>query len=758
MDHRLNAILNSVNGGGEPMEQMKTSIRLRKLSKVTALATFLGVTPGCGLDVNGLGPQLSVVENSYSCQCTCTDAVGGMETTSFLDKNDADETANGTVNIVRRVRDLGLVLVGLRFPNLGIPRGATIVSAEIQFSVYFPTNGATNLVINGQAIGNAPPFTATNNDVSNRAKTTQFATWNVPPWPTVGEAGAAEQTPNLSNVLQEIVSRGDWVPGNAVAFLISGTGSRQASSANSQFGQQAPILFVKFQAPLISQTLQVCLPDALNPNKNGGVNPTTAQLISDCQNRVLNTLHGLAFNCNYPSSCTCAALDSQRYESQCDTPCAAIPLSPDCSNFDPKAGNITATNAPGNLPVCTVHSPLTAAVFGRRSTCQVSGQAEVDINKETKKPAASGTIDFSGTPCPGAACSVGMSYDLTLAPITFSNTFGSATFDDLAALGESLPGGEAALTATGTGTFGPNTTQTSAHGRRGNDSKGLIASNHDVINIGVTWQPGVAACTLNGGLVGNADPEIKNCENAGPDANKPCMVDSDCTPDPACSGGVCHCQSMPPTPLTVSVNLAGPIVNQPPTANAGGNRTVECNLPAQASFILLGAASSDPDNNIATFEWLSGGRSGPEVSLVPNPTLTQALATSISYVLRVIDTFGQADEDSATVRVVDTTPPTIACNAPPTIRPFGEFDRPVVFTALAQDVCDPQATAKITASQCFRLTKHGPVPADCELKVNGATLTIRESGDVGTHIQWTVQAGDATGNTSAANCEVIVAR
>jgi hypothetical protein len=120
------------------------------------------------------------------------------------------------------------------------------------------------------------------------------------------------------------------------------------------------------------------------------------------------------------------------------------------------------------------------------------------------------------------------------------------------------------------------------------------------------------------------------------------------------------------------------------------------------------------------------------------------------------------------VTVEDTTPPVISCNAPRTISPPDAGDdkadpkEPVAFTATAVDICDPEVPAVITEFDCFAIKKNGKridKTNSCVVTFSGDTITILDTGGVGTHISWTVTAEDDTGsppNTSEAFCKVEV--
>ena len=108
-------------------------------------------------------------------------------------------------------------------------------------------------------------------------------------------------------------------------------------------------------------------------------------------------------------------------------------------------------------------------------------------------------------------------------------------------MGETSAGNEAVLSPSGDGSFARNAAAVSAQGRRGSQLNGLATTNDDPVDVNVGWGEPAPTCRVNGRLIGSVDPELKRCENAGPDANKICEDDSDCTQDDACSDKVCNC-------------------------------------------------------------------------------------------------------------------------------------------------------------------------------------------------------------------------
>lgn len=133
--------------------------------------------------------------------------------------------------------------VGLRFTNITIPQGATITTAYIEFEVDEYDSDTTSLTIQGQAADNPSTFTTSSGDITGRTTTTASVSWNnIPTWSTAGDL---EQTPSLTTIVQEMVNRSGWQSGNAMAFLIEGSGKRVARSYDYSSGD-APRLYIEY--------------------------------------------------------------------------------------------------------------------------------------------------------------------------------------------------------------------------------------------------------------------------------------------------------------------------------------------------------------------------------------------------------------------------------------------------------------------------------------------------------------------------------
>jgi sugar lactone lactonase YvrE len=138
------------------------------------------------------------------------------------------------------VDDGGVQTVGIRFANLDIPQGATVSNAYIQFHSDEAGSAATSLLVHGQDADHAATFTSASNNITSRPLTSAAASWSPAAW-TSGQAGPDQRTPDLSAIVNEIVGRSDWSSGNALAFIITGTGKRTADSYEGGVSN-APIL------------------------------------------------------------------------------------------------------------------------------------------------------------------------------------------------------------------------------------------------------------------------------------------------------------------------------------------------------------------------------------------------------------------------------------------------------------------------------------------------------------------------------------
>lgn len=148
-------------------------------------------------------------------------------------------------------------IIGLRFPNITIPKNATITNAYIQFETDVAWSNATSAVIHGENVDNSLTFTATNGNISSRSKTTTSVNWIPVAWNTVDEK---QNTPDIKNIIQDIVNRSGWASGNALSLLITGSAGTREAEAFEGESAAAPRLYVTYSicasAPIVGTITQ----------------------------------------------------------------------------------------------------------------------------------------------------------------------------------------------------------------------------------------------------------------------------------------------------------------------------------------------------------------------------------------------------------------------------------------------------------------------------------------------------------------------
>jgi hypothetical protein len=173
-----------------------------------------------------------------------------IETRIAASADDAEEEDAGSHDVTLNSPDLELVLdakvqiVGLRY-SLTIPRGARILDAWLQFQADGSASAATSLLIQAQAVDDAPAFASSRRNLSDRARGSASVAWTPVSW-TSGAQGAAQRSPSLVSIVQQLVDRAGWAAGNDLAFLISGSGMRRAESYDGSRAA-APLLHVEYE-------------------------------------------------------------------------------------------------------------------------------------------------------------------------------------------------------------------------------------------------------------------------------------------------------------------------------------------------------------------------------------------------------------------------------------------------------------------------------------------------------------------------------
>jgi hypothetical protein len=140
-------------------------------------------------------------------------------------------------------------MIGLRFTDVAIPQGAIITNAYVQFTTRAPGSGGTTATIWGQDADNANAFSSALKGISNKPRTTAAVSWSPGAWSSVGAAGAAQRTPQLATIVQEIVNRDGWTGASSIALLIEGLSGSRNGWAYDGSPSKAPLLHVEYALP-----------------------------------------------------------------------------------------------------------------------------------------------------------------------------------------------------------------------------------------------------------------------------------------------------------------------------------------------------------------------------------------------------------------------------------------------------------------------------------------------------------------------------
>jgi type IV pilus assembly protein PilY1 len=143
--------------------------------------------------------------------------------------------------------DLSQKFAGLRFVNLDIPQGAEILSASITITADAnDSSGSPNIPIDAELVADAVPFDEVTNDLTDRAKTSGGAqvTWSLPDF----SAGTAYTTPDLSEMVQEVVNLGGWAQGNAMVFILGEGSNNRPTVSFDDSPAEAPRLVVNYRS------------------------------------------------------------------------------------------------------------------------------------------------------------------------------------------------------------------------------------------------------------------------------------------------------------------------------------------------------------------------------------------------------------------------------------------------------------------------------------------------------------------------------
>lgn len=160
--------------------------------------------------------------------------------------DDAQET-NGTMALTGASLNANFATQtsGLLFGNVTLPPGSSISAASIELTIVNTTYDDPDVTIRAQAAANPTTFTAANNDITNRPRTSAAVVWDAD---NIG--AGARATPDLSALVSEVIGLAGWASGNAMVFFVEGTADSQLRWAAYEDTSDPPaVLSITYTAP-----------------------------------------------------------------------------------------------------------------------------------------------------------------------------------------------------------------------------------------------------------------------------------------------------------------------------------------------------------------------------------------------------------------------------------------------------------------------------------------------------------------------------
>ncbi len=192
-------------------------------------------------------PQLEI---SYG-NASGTGCYESTETAQISGKyDDAEEKSNGDMSLTSSDLDIGSKYIGLRFTDIDIPNGATIIDASLTFECSGDsTDGTPTFRINGEnpTDGDADIFSSADENITDRTLTNTQVTWGTFDCDRNHDVKTTDN--NLNTIVKEIVDNSNWVSGNNMAFIIDIFGSRdRPMDTRDHNAARGPRLSIKYQA------------------------------------------------------------------------------------------------------------------------------------------------------------------------------------------------------------------------------------------------------------------------------------------------------------------------------------------------------------------------------------------------------------------------------------------------------------------------------------------------------------------------------
>lgn len=169
-------------------------------------------------------------------------------------QDDAEEGANGQVDLTNEDLDLGQLsgfesakAIGIRFEGIRLTPKQKVQNAFLQFTMEGNRMKAkpTELTIRAELSPDAKSFEDEAKNISSRNLTKTSVKWSPKPWDPKQARDKKPRTPDLSQLIQEVIDQEGWQAGSSMVLVITGTGERDAVSFDAGSKKDGPMLRIK---------------------------------------------------------------------------------------------------------------------------------------------------------------------------------------------------------------------------------------------------------------------------------------------------------------------------------------------------------------------------------------------------------------------------------------------------------------------------------------------------------------------------------
>lgn len=209
----------------------------------------------------GTDGKYSFIQNYDTTSTTSSSETISKRVSSNYD--DASEKSDGEMKRTEDKLHLGDKDAAVRFKSLSIPQGATITNAYIIFTSKDSKSESTQIRIYGEDENDADAFSSSDDDISDRDRTSNYETWTPGSW----SSNSTYNTPDLSDIVEEIVGRTNWSSGNDMVFILEEISGHRHAYTYDGSSSKAPELVVTYETSgSVSTGSTVCYATKISEN------------------------------------------------------------------------------------------------------------------------------------------------------------------------------------------------------------------------------------------------------------------------------------------------------------------------------------------------------------------------------------------------------------------------------------------------------------------------------------------------------------